>query len=256
MRLQLKKPIVFLDVESTGLSVTQDRMVEISIIKVQPNGMEETKTWRMNPGIPIPANITQIIGIADKDVEDKPPFKQVAHEINNFIGSADIGGFNPFKLDIPLLMEELGRCGIDFDVSKRKIIDVQRIFHMMEQRNLAAAYQFYCGKNLDNHHSAEDDTRATYEVFQAQLEKYSQLGTEVEQICSVAGNPNGKSVDIAGRMVLNDKDEEVFNFGKYKGQRVTDVLKKDPAYYSWMMNGDFPTHTKKKLTEIRLRMKN
>jgi DNA polymerase-3 subunit epsilon len=188
-------------------------------------------------------------------VKDLPVFKSFARQIADFFSGADFCGYNPYKLDLPLLMEELMRAGVEFDVQKRRIVDVQRIFHMMEQRNLAAAYQFYCNKNLEKCHSAEDDTQATYEVLIAQLDRYEHLGTEVEKICSMTGNPIGRFVDLAGRIVEGDDGRENFNFGKYKGVAVEEVFAKDPGYYSWMMNGDFPAYTKKKLTEIRLRMK-
>lgn len=255
MELQLKKPIVFLDIEATGLNLTKDRLVEVGLLKLHPNKTEERKSWRVNPEIPIPDKIVKIISITNEDVKDKPLFKQIAREVLNFIGSADLAGFNPFKLDLPLLMEEFIRAGIEFDLGKRKVVDVQRIFHMMEKRNLAAAYAFYCGKELRNSHSAMADTDATYEVFMAQVDKYDELGTDIDKICSVTGNPAENIIDIVGRIVRDDDGSEIFNFGKYKGQRVEDVLRRDPAYYNWMMNGDFTGYTKKKLTELRLKMK-
>ena len=255
MDLHLKKALVFLDIEATGLNVTADRMVEIGLLKLHPNGTEERKHWQMNPEIPIPPKISKLIGISDEDVAKKPLFKAIAKEVLQFIGPADLAGFNPFKLDLPLLMEEFIRAGIDFDMGKRKVVDVQRIFHMMEKRNLAAAYAFYCGKDLKDSHSAEADTEATFEVFKAQLDRYTELGNDIDKVCQVTGNPSENIVDIVGRIIRDDEGAEIFNFGKYKGQKVEDILKRDPAYYGWMMNGDFTGYTKKKLTEIRLRMK-
>lgn len=246
--------MVFIDVEATGLNVTRDRMVELCLLKLHPDESEERKTWKFNPEVPIDAKITKLIGVTDEDVKGRPVFKDLAHKIYEFIGSADVAGFNLCKLDLPLLMEEFMRAGIEFEIAKRKIVDVQRIFHMMEKRNLAAAYQFYCGKELVDEHSAEADTVATFEVFFAQLKKYQELGDNVDAVVAATGNPNGNIVDIVGRITM-ENDRETFNFGKYKGQAVEDVLKRDPGYYGWMMNGDFTSYTKKKITEIRLRMK-
>jgi DNA polymerase-3 subunit epsilon len=255
MNIQLKKPLVFLDIEATGLSLTRDRLVEIALMKLHPDGKQERKCWRVNPGIPMPQDISRIIGINDIDLQDKPLFKTIAHEVLNFISSSDLAGYNPFKLDLPVLMEELLRSGLEFDISKRKVVDVQKIFFTMEKRNLAAALEFYCGKKLEGHHTAQADTDATYEVFLAQLGRYSELGDSIESVSKAIGNPAENILDLAGRIVKNDKGEEIFNFGKYKGMPVEEILKKDPAYYGWMMNGDFTEYTKKKLTEIRLRMR-
>jgi len=255
MKLQLKKQIVFLDIESTGLNLTKDRIVEIGLLKINTDHSQERKIWRFNPEIHIPEEITAIIGIRDEDVADKPLFKNLAKELQNFIGSADLGGFNIFKFDLPMIMEEFLRAGIDFDLSKRKVIDVQRIFHTMEKRNLSAAYAFYCGKELVDAHSAMADTDATFEVFAAQLEKYTELGDNVDSINAAIGNPDDNIIDLVGRIVRHEDGSEMFNFGKYKGHKVTDVLKKDPGYYNWIMTSDFTEYTKKKLTEIRLRMK-
>jgi DNA polymerase-3 subunit epsilon len=255
MKLQLKKPLVFLDIEATGLNLTKDRLVEIGLLKLHPDGRQERKGWRVNPGIPIPNEISRIIGITDTDLEGKPYFKQIAHELLTFIGQSDLAGYNPFKLDLPLLMEEILRAGFEFDVSKRKVVDVQKIFFTMEKRNLAAAYEFYCGKILTDHHSAGADTEATFEVFLAQLERYADLGDTIDTVSKVIGNPAENILDLAGRIVLNEKGEEIFNFGKHKGIKVEEIFRKDPAYYSWMMNGDFTEFTKKKITEIRLRMR-
>jgi DNA polymerase-3 subunit epsilon len=255
MNLNLKKPLVFLDIEATGLHHTKDRIVEVGLLRLQPDGTEEKKVWRVNPEIPIPDKISEIIGISNEDVKDKPLFKSAGGEILNFIGSADLAGYNPFRLDLPMLMEEFMRAGYDFDISRRKVIDVQRIFFMFEKRDLHAAYLFYCGKNLNGHHGAMADTEATSEILHAQLKRYTDLGSEVSQICEATGNPVENIVDIVGRIVRDEKGEEIFNFGKYKGEKVADVLRRDPSYYTWMMNGDFTAYTKKKLTEIRLRMK-
>ena len=255
MKLQLKKQIVFLDIESTGLNLTKDRIVEIGLLKINTDHSQERKIWRFNPEIPIPEEITAIIGIRDEDVADKPFFKNLARELQNFIGSADLAGFNIFKFDLPMIMEEFLRAGIDFDLSKRKVIDVQRIFHTMEKRNLSAAYAFYCGKELVDAHSAMADTDATFEVFAAQLEKYAELGDNVDSINAAIGNPDDNIIDLVGRIVRHEDGSEMFNFGKYKGHKVTDVLKKDPGYYNWIMTSDFTEYTKKKMTEIRLRMK-
>ena len=255
MKLQLKKQIVFLDIESTGLNLTKDRIVEIGLLKINADHSQERKIWRFNPEIPIPEEITKIIGIKDEDVSDKPLFKNGAKELQNFIGSADLAGFNIFKFDLPMMMEEFIRAGIDFDLSKRKVIDVQRIFHTMEKRNLSAAYAFYCGKELIDAHSAMADTDATFEVFAAQLEKYAELGDNVDSINAAIGNPDDNIIDLVGRIVRHEDGTEMFNFGKYKGHKVTDVLKKDPGYYNWIMTSDFTEYTKKKLTEIRLKMK-
>lgn len=252
MQLNLKKPIVFFDLEATGLNIGVDRIVEISMHKVHPNGKEETKTFRINPEIPIPAETTAIHGISDEDIADKPVLKEVASQIVAFIKGADLAGFNLIKFDVPMLAEELMRVEQDFDVSKHKIIDVQRIFHKMEQRTLVAAYKFYCNKDLTNAHSAEADTIATYEVYKAQIERYDELENNTEFLHEFTGSPSDNLVDVAGRLVKNKDGVPVFNFGKYKGMAVVEVLKKDPGYYAWMMKGDFPLYTKKKLTELRL----
>lgn len=254
--LNLKKSLVFLDVEATGLNIVNDRITEIALLKLNTDGSQHKWARKINPEKEIPQNITEITGISNEDVKDKPKFKEIAKELSNFIGSSDLAGYNPFKLDLPMLMEEFMRAEVDFDVSKRKVIDVQRIFHMMEKRTLAAAYNFFCGKVLENEHTAEADTAATYEIFLAQLERYQELGSNVEDVSKATGNPGENILDLAGRIIKDDKGNEVFNFGKYKGQKVTDVLTKDPAYYGWMMRGEFTNYTKKKLTEIRLKMKN
>jgi len=251
MQLKLKNPLVFFDLETTGISIVKDRIVELSYVKVFPNGKEEVKTYRINPGIPIPPESTAIHGITDEDVKDCPTFKSIAKQLAANIEGCDLAGYNSNRFDIPLLTEEFLRVGMDINLYRRKFIDVQTIFHKKEQRTLAAAYKFYCGKELDNAHSAEADTRATYEVLKAQLDRYPDLENDINYLSRFSSFTN--NVDFAGRMVYNDKKEEVFNFGKYKGRLVADVLKSDPSYYAWMMDGDFAMNTKKVLTEIKLR---
>lgn len=253
MELNLKKPLVFFDLETTGVNVTHDRIIEISYIKVYPNGKEEEKTLRLNPEMPIPAEATVIHHITDDDVRDKPTFKDVAKDLDKVFEGCDIAGFNSNKFDIPLLVEEFLRAGINFDVSKRKFIDIQTIFHKMEQRTLVAAYKFYCGKNLEEAHSANADTRATYEVLKAQLDRYGNLENDVDFLSKFSSQ--NRNVDLAGRIILNADDKEIFNFGKYKGQLVTEVLRRDPGYFSWILQGDFPQNTKNVLINIKLRMK-
>ena len=253
MELNLKKPLVFFDLETTGVNVTHDRIIEISYIKVYPNGKEEEKTVRLNHEMPIPAEATAIHHITDDDVRDKPTFKDVAKDLDKVFEGCDIAGFNSNKFDIPLLVEEFLRAGINFDVSKRKFIDIQTIFHKMEQRTLVAAYKFYCGKNLEEAHSANADTRATYEVLKAQLDRYGNLENDVDFLSKFSSQ--NRNVDLAGRIILNADDKEIFNFGKYKGQLVTEVLRRDPGYFSWILQGDFPQNTKNVLINIKLRMK-
>ncbi len=251
MKLQLKNPIVFFDLETTGTNIVTDRIVEIAYHKVSPNGREETKSLRINPERPIPAESSAIHGIYDVDVAQCPTFKQVAKEIVKDIEGCDLAGYNSNRFDIPLLAEELLRAEIDIDLMKRKFVDVQVIFHKMEQRTLSAAYKFYCDKDLVNAHGAEADTLATYEVLKAQLERYPELVNDVEYLSKFTTQNN--NVDFAGRIIYNSKGEEVINFGKYKGVKVTDVLKTDQGYYSWIMSSDFSLHTKKVLTNIKLR---
>ena len=251
MKLNLKNPIVFFDLETTGTNINSDRIVEICYLKLYPNGNEESKTLRINPEMPIPAESSAVHGIYDADVADCPTFKEVAKSIANDIEGCDLAGFNSNRFDIPVLAEEFLRAGVDIDLNRRKFIDVQTIFHKMEQRTLSAAYKFYCNKSLENAHTAEADTLATYEVLKAQLDRYPDLKNDVAFLSQYSCYSN--NVDFAGRMVYNDKGEEVINFGKYKGRLVTEILKSDPGYYSWIMNGDFPLNTKKMLTEIRLR---
>jgi DNA polymerase-3 subunit epsilon len=251
MELFLKNPLVFFDLETTGINVASDRIVEISWLKIQPDGRETNQTMLVNPTIPIDPRATAIHGINDEDVKDKPTFAEIARNLVREFEGCDFAGYNSNKFDIPLLAEEFLRANVDFDLRKRKFIDVQVIFHKMEQRTLSAAYQFYCQKELEDAHSAEADTRATYEILKAQLDRYENLENDVDQL-SVFSAQN-RSVDLAGRIIYNDKDIEVFNFGKYKGEPVEEVLKKDPGYFGWILNGDFPLYTKKVLTNIKLR---
>lgn len=254
MNLNLKNPLIFFDLETTGTNVVSDRIVEISMIKVNPNGSEEQKTYRINPEMPIPKEASAVHGIYDDDVKDKPTFKQLAKQIANFFEGCDVAGYNSNRFDVPLLAEEFLRAEVDFDMKNRKFIDVQTIFHKMEQRTLVAAYKFYCNKDLTDAHSASADTMATYEVLKAQLDKYENLENDVEFLNKFSAQ--NKNVDFAGRIIYNDKDEEVFNFGKYKGQKVEDIFEKDKGYYSWILNSDFPLYTKKVLTNIKLRSLN
>jgi DNA polymerase III subunit epsilon len=263
MNLKLKSPIAFFDLEATGTNISTDRIVEISVLKVQPDGTEEIKTTRINPTIPIPRESSLIHGIYDKDVQDAPTFKQVSKEFHQFLAGADLAGFNVLKYDIPLLVEEFLRSGIDFDIDKRNILDSQKIFHMMEKRNLSAAYKFYCGKSLENAHSAEADTIASYEVFKSQISKYegeeaedlqgNKLGVFENDMKKIHNILNEKMVDLAGRFIFNENGEECFNFGKHKGKTIQAVLKEEPSYYDWMMKGDFPLDTKRKFTQVKLR---
>ena len=253
MNLKLKRPIIFFDLETTGVDTANDRIVEISMVKVDVDGTKSVKTRRINPEMHIPEVATAVHGISDEDVKDEPTFRQIAKSLAVFIEGCDFGGFNSNRFDLPVLVEEFMRAGVDVDFSRRKFVDVQTIFHRKEQRTLVAAYKFYCDKDLENAHSAEADTMATYEVLEAQIERYGDIGSTVEELAEFSST--GAFVDFAGRLSLNDKGEEIFTFGKYKGRVVEDVFKSDPSYYSWIMNGDFPLYTKKKITEIRLRMK-
>ncbi len=252
MQLNLKNPLVFFDLETTGTNVATDRIVEISYLKVMPNGEEQSKTYRVNPEMHIPESVSAIHGIKDEDVADCPTFKQIGKLIAEELKGCDLAGYNSNRFDIPLLAEEFLRAEINIDLSKRKFVDVMVIYQKMEQRTLSAAYKFYCNKNLENAHSADADTRATYEVLKAQLDRYPQLENDVDSLSKMLHNQNA---DFAGRIVFNEKGEEIFNFGKYKGQRVIDVLKKDPSYYSWIMNSEFTLNTKQVLTNIKLREK-
>lgn len=251
MKLQLKNPIVFFDLETTGTNIVTDRIVEISYHKVSPNGREETKTLRINPEMPIPKCASDVHGITNADVADCPTFKAVAKEIARDIEGCDLAGYNSNRFDIPLLAEELLRADVDIDFTKRKFVDVQVVFHKMEQRTLSAAYKFYCDKELEGAHGAEADTLATYEVLQAQLDRYPELQNDIDFLAKFTTQNN--NVDFAGRMIYNEKGEEIINFGKYKGKKVEEVLKTDFGYYGWVMSSDFPLHTKKVLTSIKLR---
>ena len=261
MKLNLKRPLAFFDLEATGTNIGADRIVEISVIKLNPDGSEDVKTWRVNPEMPIPLETSLIHGIYDEDIKGEPVFKALANDVAKFIGDSDLAGFNSNKFDIPMLMEEFLRAGVLFDLDNRHFVDVQNIFHQMEQRTLKAAYQFYCKKDIINAHSAEADTRATMEVLIAQVAKYENIEWEdkkgnksvpvINDIEALHKFTNlNKPVDFAGRMVYNDKCEETFNFGKHKGKKVEDVFNIEPSYYSWMMQGDFPLYTKRKLEEI------
>lgn len=253
MELNLKNPIVFFDIESTGLDIARDRIVEISAVKVMPDGREEVKTKRINPTIPISPEAQAVHGISNEDVKDCPVFKQIAKSLAHWMEGCDIGGYNSIKFDIPLLAEEFLRAGVDFDFRKRKLVDVQNIFHKMEQRTLVAAYRFYCNKDLEQAHSAEADTLATYEVLKAQLDRYQDtLKNDIGFLADFS--LKNRNLDYAGRIVLNDKDIPVINFGKHKGKAVEQVLREEPSYYAWIMQGDFTLDTKKVLTELKIKM--
>jgi DNA polymerase-3 subunit epsilon len=251
MNLNLKNPLIFFDLETTGIDIAADRIVELSYLKIYPNGEEESKTMRINPTVPIPAKVTAIHGITDDDVKDAPTFGEIARSLSRVFEGCDFAGYNSNKFDIPLLAEEFLRCDVDIDLKKRKFIDIQVIFHKKEQRTLSAAYKFYCDKNLEDAHSAEADTRATYEVLKAQLDRYQDLVNDMDELSKFSSH--NRNVDFLGRIVYDDDGTEIFNFGKYKGQPVEEVLKKDPGYYGWMMNGQFPLYTKNVLTSIKLR---
>ena len=251
MELNLKRPLIFFDLETTGTNVTQDRIVELSYIKVFPDGHEEKKSRRINPGIPIPAAATAVHHISDSDVKDEPTFKQIAKSLHAIFEGCDIAGYNSNKFDVPLLMEEFARCGINFDISGRHFIDVQNIFHKMEQRTLVAAYKFYCGKDLQNAQSAMADTEATYEVLLGQLERYPELQNDVEYLSKFSSI--GKNLDLAARIILNEDDEPIFNFGKHKGKTVKEVLRKEPSFFDWMIQGEFPKNTKDVLRGLKFK---
>jgi DNA polymerase-3 subunit epsilon len=251
MKLNLKNPLIFFDLETTGTDIVNDRIVEISYLKIFPNGKEESSTYLVNPLIPIPKKSTEIHGITDEKVKDAPTFNQLAKILSKIMEGCDLAGYNSNKFDIPLLVEELLRAGVDIDLKKHKCIDVQVIFHKKEQRTLSAAYKFYCDKDLDNAHSSLADTRATFEVLKAQLDKYPDLNNDVDELSKFSSHTH--NVDFAGRIIRDEKSIERFNFGKYKGQSVEEVLEADPAYYGWIMNNEFPLYTKKVLTNIKLR---
>ncbi len=251
MELNLKRPIAFFDLETTGINVASDRIIEISIVKVSPEGDEEWYTKRINPEMPISPSASEVHGISDEDVKDEPTFADIARDLAKFLEGCDLAGYNAIKFDIPVLAEEFLRAEVDFDLRKRKYIDVQVIFHKMEQRTLSAAYKFYCDKSLENAHSAEADTAATYEILKAQLDRYDNLSNDIDKLSEFSSY--NKHADLAGRIVFDKDGNEIFNFGKNKGKLVETVLKDEPGYYAWMMKGDFPLYTKKILTEIRLR---
>jgi DNA polymerase-3 subunit epsilon len=251
MELKLTRPICFFDLETTGTNISKDRIVEISILKVFENNNKESYTWKVNPGIPIPKETTAIHGISDEDVANEPKFDELAPKINAMIKGCDLAGYNSNRFDIPLLAEEMLRVGLDFDLKKVNAVDVQTIFHKKEQRTLEAAYKFYCDKDLTDAHSAEADTNATYEVLKSQLDRYPDLENDTKWLSAFSAHK--KFADLAGFIVLNKKDEEVFGFGKFKGKKVEDVLEKEPGYFGWIQNSDFPLYTKKVLTAIKLR---
>ena len=251
MELKLKRPIVFFDLETTGINVSSDRIVEMSLLKISPNGKEQWMTTRINPEMPIPPKTTEIHGISDEDVAGAPTFREVAKNLALFLEGCDLAGYNSIKFDIPLLAEEFLRTDTDFNFRKRKYVDVQIIFHKKEQRTLTAAYKFYCNKQLKDAHSSKADTSATFEVLKAQLDRYEDLDNDIEKLADFSSYND--YVDFAGRIILDENGVEIFNFGKHKGKPVEKVLEEEPSYYSWMMNGDFPLYTKRVLTEIKLR---
>ena len=266
MQLKLSRPLVFFDLETTGLNVGKDKIVEISLLKVMPDGSEESKTMLINPGIPIPQECSSIHGIYDHDVRDKPHFEDVAQEIVDFLGNSDLAGYNSNKFDLPLLVEEFLRCGKRFDLRSRQCIDVQNIYHKMEPRTLKAAYKLYCNEELTDAHQAEVDTKATYEVLKAQLDKYQDqlyedrltglksapIKNDVGQLSTFSSDT--RNVDLVGHIIFNVKDEEIFNFGKHKGKTVENVFRVEPTYYDWMMKADFPLYTKEVISRIKERM--
>ncbi|WP_010250736.1 3'-5' exonuclease [Myroides injenensis] len=254
MELKLHRPICFFDLETTGIDVAKDRIVEIGILKVFPNGNKESKTWLVNPGMPIPEHSTKIHGITDEQVANEPTFNELAPHIYNMIKDSDLAGFNSDRFDIPLLVEELLRAGVDFDMGNRVSVDVQTIFHKKEERTLSAAYRFYCNESLENAHSAMADTTATYEILKAQLDRYEDLENDMKSLSEFTTRK--KSVDFAGYIALNEDGEEIFTFGKHKGALVNEVLEREPGYYGWIQNADFPLYTKKVLTAIKLRKLN
>jgi DNA polymerase III subunit epsilon len=251
LNLNLKRPIAFIDLETTGINVSIDRIVELSVLKISPNGKEEWMTSRINPEMPIPPKTTAIHGINNEDVAKSPTFKEVARNLATFLEGCDLAGYNAIKFDIPVLAEEFLRVNIDFSFIKRRYVDVQVIFHKKEQRTLSAAYLFYCKKALEDAHSSKADTAATFEILKSQLDRYTDLENNVEKLADFSSFNN--NVDFAGRIILDENGIEVFNFGKHKGKSVEAVFSEEPAYYSWMMNGEFPLYTKKVLTEIKLR---
>jgi DNA polymerase-3 subunit epsilon len=254
MELKLNRPICFFDLETTGIDIGKDRIVEIAIFKVYPNGNKESKTWLVNPTIPIPAQSTAVHGITNEKVANEPTFKELSSQIYAMIKDSDLAGFNSDRFDIPLLAEELLRAEVDFDMKNRVSVDIQTIFHKKEERTLSAAYKFYCNQTLENAHSAEADTMATYEILKAQLDRYEDLENDIKSLSEFTTRK--KSVDFAGFIALNDKGQEIFTFGKHKGALVDDVFDKEPGYFGWIQNADFPLYTKKVLTAIKLKKLN
>ncbi|WP_271782052.1 3'-5' exonuclease [Aquimarina algiphila] len=254
MELNLKRPICFFDLETTGVNISKDRIVEISILKVFPNGTQESKTWLVNPEMPIPPETTVVHGIDDEKIANEPTFKQLASKVSEMIKGCDLGGFNSNRFDIPLLAEELLRAGLDFDMKNAVAIDVQTIYHKMEKRTLSAAYKFYCDKDLTDAHSAEADTMATYEVLKAQLDKYPELANDAKFLAEFSSRK--QFADFAGFIAYDDDKKEVFSFGKHKGKLVEQVMDEEPGYFGWIQNADFPLYTKKVLTAVRLRKLN
>ncbi|GGF73215.1 3'-5' exonuclease [Wenyingzhuangia marina] len=254
MNLELNRPIVFFDLETTGINIATDRIVEISILKVFPNGNKESKTWLVNPEVKIPKEASDIHGITNEKVANEPTFKELASKVHELIKGCDLAGFNSNRFDVPLLAEEMLRAEVDFDLTNIKFVDVQTIFHKKEQRTLSAGYQFYCNKELEGAHSAEADTNATYEILLAQIEKYDDIGNTVNELSAYSSHQ--KRADFAGFIQFNDNDIEIFTFGKYKNRTVLEVLAENPGYYNWIMNADFPLYTKKVLTNIRLKSLN
>ena len=254
MELKLTRPICFFDLETTGIDVARDRIVEISIFKIYPNGTKESKTWLVNPTIPIPPQSTVVHGISDEKVANEPTFDALASQVHNMIKDSDLAGFNSDRFDIPLLAEELLRAGVDFDMKNWVSVDVQTIFHKMEERTLSAAFKFYCGQSLENAHSAEADTMATYEILKSQLDRYENLENDMKSLSEFTTRK--KSVDFAGFIAMNPEGKEIFTFGKHKGALVEDIFDKEPGYFGWIQNADFPLYTKKVLTAIKLRKLN
>ena len=250
MNLKISKPLCFFDLETTGINVSSDRIVEISVLKIYPNGNKESRTWLVNPGIKIPQEAINVHGISNEMVVNEPNFSEIAHEVKSMINNCDLAGYNSDKFDIPLLAEELLRADIDFDIDNIHTIDVQNIFHKMEQRTLAAAYKYYCGKILDNAHSSKVDTLATFEVLESQLKKYSELENDVKFLSNFS--KRGKNVDPAGFIKLNENEIPCFSFGKHKGKSVEYIMQNEPGYFGWILNADFPMYTKKVLTKLRL----
>lgn len=253
MKLKLNRPIVFFDLETTGIDVVHDRIVEIAVVKVEPSGDKDVKVRRINPGMPIPPEATAVHGITDDDVKDAPRFEQIARSLYAFLDGCDLGGYNSNKFDVPMLAEEFMRAGVEVDFKNRHFVDVQTIFHKKEQRTLTAAYKFYCDKDLEDAHSAQADTLATYEVLMAQLDRYDDLPNDIAALAEFSQHT--RTADYAGRILYDEQEREVFGFGKHKGKLVEEIFRKEPSYYDWMMEGDFPLYTKQVITQIKTRIK-